>query len=160
MPLPTEREFLLFYGPGGAMGIGFLGGRWDLFFARQREKKIGVFLLFLGGVFVLLGVFFCFSRAARISFLTFFSRGAVSKTGNSRSDSRSSTTRAADWRSWLVRACARSLGLARRNLRNLKKFNFQNACVLHWRNQAACVVIKPGSSWIFPAWCTPYTVGG
>ena len=32
----------------------------------------------------------------------------------------------------LVRACARSLGLARRNLRNLKKFHFQNTCVLYW----------------------------
>ena len=66
-----EREFFLFDGPGGAMGIGFLGGRWNLFFARQRKKKIGVFFVFFGvfvvvfwGCFlgVFFGVFFCFSR--------------------------------------------------------------------------------------------------
>ena len=76
------------------MGIGFFFGRWDLFFARQREKKILVFfwcflvfLLFLGGVFVLFWVFFFVFRAQREIFfwlfspaVTFFSRGAVSKT--------------------------------------------------------------------------------
>ena len=47
------------------MGIDFFFGRWDLLFARQREKKfrclLGVFLVFLlffEDVFVLFGVFF------------------------------------------------------------------------------------------------------
>ena len=51
----AERKFLLFDGPGGAMGIGFfLFWRRDLFFARKRGKKlvcffsfVVVFLLFL-----------------------------------------------------------------------------------------------------------------
>ena len=36
--LNTERKFFLFDGPGGAMGIGFLFWRRDLFLARKREK--------------------------------------------------------------------------------------------------------------------------
>ena len=80
------------------MGIGFFFGRWDLFFARQREKFFWcffgvflVFLLFFGGVFVLFWCFFLFfARSANFfltffSAVTFFSRGAVSKTQNSRS---------------------------------------------------------------------------
>ena len=59
------------------MGIAsdFFLGRWDLFFARQRDFFFWfflvffvfflVFLLFWGGVFVLFWCFFCFSRAAR-----------------------------------------------------------------------------------------------
>ena len=79
-----EREFFLFDGPGGAMGIGFWGGRWDLFFARQREKNCGVFwvrvflvfLLFFWGVcFVLFFVcFLFFARSAKIFFGFFFPR--------------------------------------------------------------------------------------
>ena len=42
--MDSEREFFLFDGPGGAMGIGFFFWRRDLFFARKREKKFGVFL--------------------------------------------------------------------------------------------------------------------
>ena len=90
----AEREFFLFDAPGGAMGIGFFWGRWGLFFARQREKIFwGVFWVFFG-VFVVFGgcfcaflVFFFVFRAAREFFfwlfspaVTFFSRGAVSKT--------------------------------------------------------------------------------
>ena len=94
----AEREFLLFDGPGGAMGIGFCFWRWDLFFARKREKKLGVFFLrflwcfcffggdfaFLGGDFAVLGGVFAlrdhyFARSA-IFFLAFSPRGAVSKT--------------------------------------------------------------------------------
>jgi len=42
------------------MGIGLLFWRRDLFFARNREKKIGVFFLVFGGVFALLGGDFAF----------------------------------------------------------------------------------------------------
>ena len=64
------------------MGIGFFLGRWDLFFARQREKKFwcffGVlllFLLFFWGVFVLFWCFFLFFARSTKFFLTFFFRG-------------------------------------------------------------------------------------
>ena len=73
----AERKFLLFDGPGGAMGIGLFLRR-DLFFARKREKKIlfflfsflVVFLRFLvvisrfGGVFALREFFFGFFFSA------------------------------------------------------------------------------------------------
>ena len=35
-----------------------------------------------------------------------------------------------------MRACARSLGVARRSLDNPKKCHFQNVCILHWRRAA------------------------
>ena len=64
------------------MGIGFFGGRWDLFFARQREIFFLVFfwcflvfLLFFGGVFVLFWCFFLFfARSAKFFFGFFFPR--------------------------------------------------------------------------------------
>ena len=62
------------------MGIGFFGGRWDLFFARQRENFFWVFfLLFFGCFFVVFwGCFCCFLvfffvfRAQREFFFGFF----------------------------------------------------------------------------------------
>ena len=64
----------------------------EIFFARQRDEKKMVFFLvffgvfvFLGGVFVLCGVFFCFSRVSASLFFLFFFGGGMSKTGNSRS---------------------------------------------------------------------------
>ena len=80
----AERGLSLFDGPGGAIGIDFFFGRWDLFFARQRDFFWGVFFwgCFFGdfccfwGVFLcFFGVFFCFSRAARNFLLAFFFRG-------------------------------------------------------------------------------------
>ena len=72
----------LFDGPGGGMGIDFFWRRWDLFFARQRGKKIWyffgiifVFLLFFGGVFVLVWCFFLFFARSANFFLAFFFRG-------------------------------------------------------------------------------------
>ena len=61
------------------MGIGFFGGRWDLFFARQREI---FFLVFFWCFCCFLGVFLCFfcvffvffARSAKF-FLAFFFRG-------------------------------------------------------------------------------------
>ena len=51
-----EREFLLFDGPGGATGIGFLLLlALGHIFARKREKKKVFFFAFLGGVFALFG---------------------------------------------------------------------------------------------------------
>ena len=38
------------------MGIDFFFGRWDLFFARQREKVFLVFFWCFFGVFVLCGL--------------------------------------------------------------------------------------------------------
>ena len=46
--MSSEREFLLFDAPGGAMGIGFfLFWRRGLFFARKREKILVFFPPFL-----------------------------------------------------------------------------------------------------------------
>ena len=95
----AERKFLLFDGPGGAMGIVFLFWRRDLFFARKSANFVwGVFCVF-GGVFALFGGDFAFvgddsafsgvfsryaaiiSRGARFFSLSPFPpRGAVSKT--------------------------------------------------------------------------------
>ena len=33
----AERDFLLFHGPGGAMGNGFGGGAWGLIFRGKRD---------------------------------------------------------------------------------------------------------------------------
>ena len=74
--------------PGGPWELAFFFWRWDLFFARQREKKIFgvflVFLLFFGGVFVLFFVFLCFflffARSANF-FLAFFSAVAFFSAG-------------------------------------------------------------------------------
>ena len=46
----SGREFLLFDGPGGAMGIGFSFRRRGLFFARKREEKTWRFFFGGGGV--------------------------------------------------------------------------------------------------------------
>ena len=85
----AERGFPLFDGPGGAMGIGFFVVALGLFSRVSAKKNFGVFLVFFlvffGGVFVLLGFFFVFRALARKNFGFFFLRGAVSKTGNSRS---------------------------------------------------------------------------
>ena len=51
----AEREFLLFDGPGGCMGLAFLFWCRDLFFARKkREKNVGAFFGVFGGVVSLL----------------------------------------------------------------------------------------------------------
>ena len=87
-----EREFSLFDGPGGAMGIDFFVDV-GTYFSRVSAKKncwvffgcfLGVFVVF-GGCFCAFGCFlFLFRALARIFFFFFFG-GAVSKTGNSRS---------------------------------------------------------------------------
>ena len=83
--------FFLFDGPGGAMGIGFFFGV-GTYFPRVSAKTKLVFFFVFFGVFVVWGGRFCafwcfcfvFRALARI-FFWLFSRGAVSKTGNSRS---------------------------------------------------------------------------
>ena len=76
----TEREFFLFDGPGGPWELAFFLGRWDLFFARQREIFfLGVFWVFFGGVFLVFFLFF--ARSANFFFdfsfsaVTFFLAG-------------------------------------------------------------------------------------
>ena len=79
---PPRAGIFLFDGPGGTMGIGFFFfWRWDFFSARKRDflgcffGVFLVFLLFFGGVFVLFGVLFCFSRVSAKFFWLFFPRG-------------------------------------------------------------------------------------
>ena len=76
---PAERDFFWFHYILAGMGIGFfLRERFN--FAREREKKVGVFfvflcvLCFLGGVFVLFGVLFFVFRALARRKYDFFRR--------------------------------------------------------------------------------------
>ena len=70
-PLLQSGIFSCLMAPAGPWELAFFFWRWDLFFARQREKNFLVFfwcflvfLLFFGGNLGFFGVFFCFSRAA------------------------------------------------------------------------------------------------
>ena len=75
----------MFHSTWGGMGNEYFNGRERFNFARQRLLKEknghfffpfwGVFLCFLGGVFVLLALwyFFCFSRVSAKKKLGFFS---------------------------------------------------------------------------------------
>ena len=68
----TEREIFLFDGPGGAMGIGFFCWRWDLFFARQRGKNPGDFLVFWGVFFCVFWWFFFLEEVFLCFWASFF----------------------------------------------------------------------------------------